>query len=289
MDLLSVMDVKMDFKSTAKILDAKPSNSNLLGLSVSKVKTFKDCKAKYRFTYIEKLPRKEWDFHIFGKFLHDVLEKYHIAKLAGDTRSNIIVMDEALQSGISVYKEKLSSSQEIECREIINQYLFKIKGEELSNEEPQVLAVEKDFNIDIDGRILLNGFIDKVQNDYDGVLHVADYKTTKNKKYIKNDFLQLKTYAYVMCLEDPSIEKVRTSYVMLRHNCESLIKEFKREEIMKMEQVFLDYADQIGVEKLWRPNTTPLCSYCDHLEVCDSGRNFTNDKKGFNKFGATDW
>jgi len=279
----------MEFKSTAKILEAKPSDSNLLGLSVSKVKTFKDCKAKYRFTYIEKLPRKEWDFHVFGKFLHDVLEKYHIAKLAGDTRSNNIVMDDALQSGISAYKEKLSSSQEAECREIINQYLQKIDGEERSNETPQVLAVEKDFNIDIDGRILLNGFIDKVQNDHDGVLHVADYKTTKNKKYIKNDFMQLKTYAYVMCLEDPSIEKVRTSYIMLRHNCESIIKEYPRKEIMKMEQVFLDYADQIGVEKLWRPNTTPLCEYCDHLGVCDAGRNFVNDKKGFNKFGATDW
>jgi CRISPR/Cas system-associated exonuclease Cas4 (RecB family) len=283
------MGVEMVFKSTAKILEAKPSDSNLLGLSVSKVKTFKDCKAKYKFTYIDKLPRKEWDFHVFGKFLHDVLEKYHLARLAGDARSNDIVMADALQSGTSVYKEKLSASQEAECREIINQYLLRLNSEETANEAPQVLAVEKDFNIDIDGRILLNGFIDKVQTDHDGIMHVADYKTTKNKKYIKNDFMQLKTYAYVMCLEDPSIERVRTSYIMLRHNCESIISEFSRKEIMKMEQVFLDYADQIGVEKLWRPNTTPLCEYCDHLETCSSGRNFINDKKGFGKFGATDW
>jgi len=283
------MGVEMEFKSTAKVLDAKPVDHNLLGLSVSKVKTFKDCKAKYKFTYIDKLPRKEWDFHVFGKFLHDVLEKYHIYKLAGDIRHNTIVMDEALASGIEAYKEKLSASQEAECRDIINQYLKKIDYEDLVEETPQVLAVEKDFNIDIDGLILLNGFIDKVQNDYDGVLHVADYKTTKNKKYIKNDFMQLKTYAYVMCLEDPSIEKVRTSYIMLRHNCESIIKEFSRNEIMKMEQVFLDYADEIRAEKLWAPKITPLCAYCDHLEVCGPGRNFTNDKKGFNKFGVTDW
>ena len=50
-----------------------------LRLSVSKTKTFLDCKAKYKFCYIEKLPRKDWDFHTFGKFCHKVLEDFHNA------------------------------------------------------------------------------------------------------------------------------------------------------------------------------------------------------------------
>ena len=64
-------------KITAKLLDDKKASAAELPLSVSKVKTFDDCKAKYRYTYIEKLPRKEWSFHIFGSFLHLVLEEFH--------------------------------------------------------------------------------------------------------------------------------------------------------------------------------------------------------------------
>ena len=46
-------------------------------LSVSKTKTFIDCKKKYNFTYILKMPRKEFAFHTLGKFCHKVLEDFH--------------------------------------------------------------------------------------------------------------------------------------------------------------------------------------------------------------------
>jgi hypothetical protein len=57
--------------------------SNTIRLSVSKTKTFLDCKAKYKYAYIEKLPRKDWDFHIFGKFCHKVLEDFHNLYITG--------------------------------------------------------------------------------------------------------------------------------------------------------------------------------------------------------------
>src|SRR5690606_31482366 len=47
-------------------------------LSVSKVKTFDSCAAKFKYSYIEKLPKKEWDFHVFGTFCHDTLENFHL-------------------------------------------------------------------------------------------------------------------------------------------------------------------------------------------------------------------
>lgn len=270
----------------ARVLLAKPEDYQSLSLSVSKTKTFKDCKAKYRFCYIEKLPRKEWDFHVFGKFLHEILERYYRKLLEGATEAPNILLSIAWKESYLGWKTKLTPVQIQEAKDICNLFL---KDLAQSKNPPTVLHVEKPFNIDIDGKILLNGFIDRVQKDADGILHVSDYKTTKNKRYLKNDYFQLQTYAFVMCLEDPSLTKVRTSYILLRHGFESIVKEFEREEIMQSEQVFLDYATQINSEKLFRPNPTRLCNYCDYIDNCDAGQKMMGKDYVSKKFGDDTW
>lgn len=268
----------------ARVLLAKPEDYQSLALSVSKAKTFKDCKAKYRFCYIEKLPRKEWDFHVFGKFLHEILERYYKKVIAGAQELPNVILSSAWKEAYVEWKPKLTSEQIQEAKEICKLFLKDLAA---SKNPPTIIDVEKPFNIDIDGKVLLNGFIDRVQIDSDGVLHVSDYKTTKNKRYLKNDFFQLQTYAFVMCLEDSSLKKVRTSYILLRHGFESIVKEFDRDEIMQSEQVFLDYANQIGAEKLFRPNPTFLCKFCDYLDTCDAGLKITGNESL--KYGTDKW
>lgn len=273
-----------DIKS--RVLLAKPEDYPSLFLSVSKTKTFKDCKAKYRFCYIEKLPRKEWDFHVFGKFLHEVLEKFYKKVLDGATEAPNVILSSSWKEAFTNWKEKLSPTQIQEAKEICILFLKDLAS---SENPPTIIHVEKPFYIDIDGKVLLNGFIDRVQVDADGVLHVSDYKTTKNKRYLKNDYFQLLTYAFVMCLEDPSLKKVRTSYILLRHGFETIVKEFERDEIMESEKVFLDYAAEIGAEKLFRPNPTRLCSYCDYIDNCDAGQKMMGKDYVSKKFGDDSW
>lgn len=269
------------------VLPAKPEEQLPLSLSVSKVKTFKDCPAKYYFGYIEKLPRKEWDFHIFGKFLHEILENHYRKILNGHTDPPNVLLTASWKEAFANWKTKLTSEQVSEAKDICSQFL---KYVATTSKQPIILGVEKDFYIDIDSKVLLNGFIDKVQLDPDGVLHVSDYKTTKNKRYLKNDYFQLLTYAFVMCLEDPKIQKVRTSYVLLRHDFETIVKEFDKKEIMSIESTFLDYANKIHAEKLFRPSPSRLCSYCDYLDHCDAGQRITGTSNSNSmKFGAESW
>ena len=109
----------------AKVLKEKPEkNISLLNISVSKAKTFKECKAKFLFTYIHKLPRKERDYHVFGKFLHEVLEKFHKMKLSGDLRPDNKIISDAMKSAFQIWKNKLNEDQLKECKEIIKQYLL---------------------------------------------------------------------------------------------------------------------------------------------------------------------
>jgi hypothetical protein len=295
---------------SAEVLESRPQNISLLTLSVSKAKTFKECQAKFKFAYIEKLPRKERDYHIFGKFLHEVLEKFHKELLNGNTDQNNIIMSKCFKSAYETFKEKLNADQIKESKEIITKYLKKLEYDKIFGKESQILSVEKEFYININDRILLNGFIDRIQLDYDNILHVGDYKTTllldkknlegmfteseKYKRY-KKDVFQLKTYAYVMMLEQPDLQEVRTSYIMLRHDFHQIDKVFKREEIMLMGDEFIKYADKIEEEKLYRPTVTPLCPYCEYAEkdICKPGFDYTEaqkEKANIGKsYGESNW
>lgn len=273
-----------------------PDDHNFFKLSVSKSKTFKDCKKKYKFTYIDKLPRKDWDFQVFGTFLHQVLENFELDIIKGYDGPDNILMKKSFKSALNMplkdgeketFKDKLTTEQKKESTEILQEFLEKRYKQKKENKLPKVLYAEKPFKIDVDGKLLINGFIDVVQRDVDGVLHVADYKTSKSKKYLKNDFMQLKTYAYAMCLEDPDLQKIRCSYVMLRFGFDSIQTEFTRDEVMVMEKEFVEYAELMKKEKLFRASPSPLCKYCDHLEICDEGMR----KQGIinSNFGETSW
>lgn len=258
--------------------------SENLRLSVSKTKTFLDCKAKYRFAYIEKLPRKDWDFHVFGKFVHKVLEDFHRIYIEGSNEPFSKIMTTVYKQAMTEYKAKMTPEARKEAYEMVEGYLKLISSEKESIKN--VLSVEKNFDFHITDHVVLNGMIDRIQLDPDGVVHVCDYKTVKNKKYLKNDFLQLLTYAYVLYSEDPTLKKIRGSYILLRHKFEYITKEFTIDEVLKIKDKYEAYANQIEEERLWRPNPTPLCNFCDYLNKCEGGKSFLN--KG-SHYGETSW
>lgn len=258
-----------------------------LRLSVSKTKTFIDCKKKFEFTYIQKLPRKEWDFHTFGKFCHKVLEDFHNAYIKRDSIEPYNVeMGKAFKAAMLEFKENMTPEMKKDCWEIIDKYLRIVTSDKKNNLSANVIDVEKNFSFDIGENIVLNGMIDRIQIDADNVIHVADYKTTKNKKYLKNDWFQLLTYAYVIISEDPSIKKVRASYILLRHDFEYITTEFSVPEIMAIKDKYLEYAQQIRNEKEYAPNPTPLCNYCDHLNICPAGKTKSYNQ---NIYGEVNW
>jgi RecB family exonuclease len=276
-------------KVTAQVLPSKDAYTGDLTLSVSKSKTFEDCKAKFKFSYIEKLPRKDWDFHIFGKYLHEVLEVFHRGIIDQPSRAtNWKRWLKTCWADCRVrWESQMTKSQIAEARDIIDTY------EDILGEEgvPSVIAVEQPFYINLNERVLLNGFIDCIQTDDDGMIHVIDYKTTKNRKYLK-DFFQLMTYAYALMVEDPSLDRVRASFVLLRHDFDFMTEEYRREDVMTIGEKFIKYADSIEQEKLWRPNPQFLCKFCDFREHCDAGTDYLVKRGVLNvtpKVGLSKW
>lgn len=255
-------------------------------VSVSKTKTFIDCKAKFKYCYIEKLPRKDWDFHVFGKFCHTVLEEFHKVYIEGSVIPYNITMGESYKKALMEYKDKMTPDMKKDCWSIIDKYLRKISIEKNNGHPANVIAVEKRFELSVGENIILNGAIDRIQIDDDNVIHVGDYKTVKNKKYLKDDFFQLLTYAYVIMSEDPTIETVRASYILLRHDFEYITTEFHKKEVMQVEQKYIDYVNQMLTETEFKPNPTILCRFCDYSAMCPEGKNMLEPSK---RYGEVSW
>jgi len=274
-------------ESLAKLLKDRPKSFPGEWLSVSKIKIFKDCPAKYKYLYVDRLPRKSFDFQILGQLAHSCLEYFYSLIKDGDVRPNNKIMTDAFKLAAKIYPQA-DTDQKKEVWVMMNNYLNKIAKDANDNTLPRVTDIEGNFYIDIDGKVLLNGFIDRVQIDADGMLHVVDYKTTKSKSYLKDDTLQLQTYAYVKCLQFPELARIRTSYMLLKHDFESIVKEYSRKQIMKIENRFLQYAKDIKAEKLWRPSIGNLCKFCDFLEICDEGKESFYKKINV-KYGESDW
>lgn len=264
---------------TSQLLKSRKEIKADLQLSVSKAKVFDECKLKYHYQYIKKLPKKERDYHILGKFVHEILENFQQTLIDFPDTDPTLLMgrcykwsaykwgDKIKKETLTVKKEKTTIHKEAKkiCQDYLNKIIYSTS---------KVTDLEKPFYLAIDGRILIIGYIDLIQIDEDGVLHVADYKTSKNKKYVKNDFFQLKTYALVMFLENPELEKIRLSYIMLRLNSEYITQEVTREDVLPVEKYFREKTDEIQEEKLWRPEPNFMCKFCDFLEHCSSGKNY---------------
>lgn len=254
-------------------------STNVFKLSVSKTKTFLECQARYRYAYVLKLPQKDNTFTIFGKFCHKVLEDFHLAYMNGSQEKYNITMSEAFRNALKEYK--LTPEMKKECWDIINEYLQIVTEHKKKNISANVLACEQRFEFNITDDLILNGAIDRIQMDDDGVIHVGDYKTVKNKKYLKDNELQLLTYAYyILFVAYPDAQKVRCSYILLRHNFEYITYEYSREEVAKVKDLYINYTQDILKETEWKTTVSGLCAFCPFLNQCEDGQKKANIYNG---------
>jgi len=251
-----------------------------LRLSVSKVKCYDSCHKKFKYTYILKTPRKEWDFYVFGKLLHKALEEFHFAYLNGSKEPFNKTMPEAFKIAKFEQQDKLKPEMAKECFQILLQYLKIVSLNKNHLLSRPIKAVEQNFELPLNDQITLVGAIDRTQIDPDQVLHVADYKTSKNKKFLENDPFQLMTYAMVLMMQDPTLQMVRASYILLRHNFEPITWTFNRDEIMKIKDKYLDYANKIINEVEYEANPSKMCRFCDFIDQCEQGQRIIGNFNG---------
>jgi RecB family exonuclease len=259
-------------------------------LSVSKTKSFSLCRRQYEFNYLLKFPKKDFDFHTTGSFCHLVLETFHQYYVDGCDLPYNAAMGNAWKVAWEKYKEKITPAMKKECWGLIDQYLRLIAENKVNF---NILACEKEFSFPITDNVILNGAIDLISLDADNTMCVGDYKTTKNLKYLKDDPFQLLVYALVLHTADPTITKVRASYIAIRHNYEKIPFEFNLQQIMGVKQKLINYAEQMKTATDFPATPNNLCNWCSFLDHCEAGKEKV--KNSFQQlhspsiFGAVDY
>ena len=129
-------------------------------LSVSKTKCFTQCRKQYEFSYVLKLPKKDRDYHTFGKFCHKVLEDFHLSLMENPNQKYHLLIADCFKKAKIEFQLGMTPEMTKECFEIINQYLKIISEQKKNNELPNVIGCEKVFKLNIGENVVLNGMID---------------------------------------------------------------------------------------------------------------------------------
>jgi RecB family exonuclease len=237
-------------------------------LSASRVKTYQQCARKYYYNYIEKLPRKDWLHFDLGTLVHGVLEYFH-ADFRTDSKRSALNLKKTMKEAFKKQRETMEKEKPLdhgillEARDLLSEYLKRMESEGIGSE---IIALEDNFRIDLSEKFGVQGYVDRIDRDQDGVLHIKDYKTNKNRKYMEP--FQLKTYGIYLLDKFPETEKFRGSYVMMRFGGMLISYDFNKEDVIKIQKKLIEYAQYISEEERWLAKPSRLCDWCDFKSPC---------------------
>lgn len=243
----------------------------ILTLSPSRIKTYQQCPRKYYYNYVAKLPRKDWAHFTLGTFVHGALEYFHADYRNDNGQLNLKgLMKEAFrQQREKMKKENIDTDLPaeilLEAKNLLAEYLKRMETIGIGSE---ILSLEEDFSLPLDEKFSVQGIVDRIDRDRDGIMHIKDYKTTKSIKYMEP--FQLQVYGIHLLEKHPDIDRFRGSYIMLRHGGKPISYDFNAEDVRRQRKTVLDYAIRITEEERWITKPGPLCSWCDFESACQT-------------------
>jgi len=147
-------------------------------LSFSQLNMFRECPYKYLHSYAHRpgrLPRFVAENALEGSLVHKVLEDW-MPDQARDWRK---LLKQAYATAINTYEnkrefEELTHEQFQGARELLEKFTAR---EDVKRVKP--IAFETPFDLTLGNGVAINGRIDRVDEDQDGVINLVDYKTTR--------------------------------------------------------------------------------------------------------------
>ncbi len=157
-------------------------------ISESKYKTFKQCKLKYRYKYVDYLPEPDeanTDALHFGSYIHKIFED----GVNIQSEKELVKLSEELRGEYKVSTDY--TGKDLIC---IKNFL------EFNKKLGETVATELSFEVELGKDIKLNGIIDRIIKGKNNTYLIIDYKTSKKEKSkieLYQD-TQLKGYTYAV-------------------------------------------------------------------------------------------
>jgi putative RecB family exonuclease len=263
--------------SPAEVQSTRVDGVDVLGaLSPSRASDFMSCPLMYRYRTIDRLPEEPSPDALRGTLVHKVLEDLF------DLPAHDRTPDQARDLLAPTWDALLETEPELaemfsdegrdvsewltSCRVVLDRYF--------TLEDPRRLEpAERELYVEalLDSRLLLRGFVDRLDIAPDGAIRVVDYKTGRSpgEWFEGKALFQMKFYALVIWRTQGVVPAMlQLVYLgngeMLRYvpdEADLLATERKVEAIWQAIRRAEDSGD-------WRPNRTRLCEWCSFQAIC---------------------
>ena len=266
-----------DLGSPAEALSTPVDGVEVLGaLSPSRAGDFLACPLLYRFRAIDKLPEPPSPDAIRGTVVHQVLEDLFDLPATDRTperaRDLLVPAWDALLEAEPQVAEMFGPEGPgvadwlTSCREVLDRYF--------TLEDPRRLEpAERELYVEavLPSRLLLRGFVDRIDISPDGLVRVVDYKTGRSPGagFEAKALFQMKFYALVIWRTRGVVPAMlQLVYLgnaeILRYvpdEADLLATERKVEAIWRA----IRQPEESGG---WRPSPSRLCAWCAHQALC---------------------
>ena len=264
-------------ESPAERVSTPVDGVDVLGaISPSRAGDFVACPLRYRFRTIDRLPEPPSPDAVRGTVVHKVLEELFDAPAADRTperAGDLLVpawaaLTEAEPSLVEMFGGEGPdlAAWLASCRTVLDRYF--------DLEDPRRLEpAERELYVEalLDSKLLLRGFVDRVDVAPDGRIRISDYKSGKapTEGFEAKAMFQLKFYALVIW----RLRGVVPSVLQLIYlgNGEILRYEPDEDDLRaterKVEAIWraIQLARETGD---WRPSPSRLCDWCSFHQYC---------------------
>jgi putative RecB family exonuclease len=245
-------------------------------LSPSRAGDFMTCPLLYRFRTIDKLPEQSSPAAVRGTVVHKVLEDLFDLPAAHRTPERAAdLLEPAWESVLAADPEiaELFGDEGpeigpwlVSCRESLERYF--------ALEDPRRLEpAEREMYVEtlLDSRLLLRGFVDRLDIAPTGEVRVVDYKTGRapGPMFEAKALFQMKFYALVLWRVRGTVPTMLQ--LIYLGNGEVLRYQPDEADLLAVERkvnalwTAIQRAAETGD---WRPKKSGLCGWCSHQSIC---------------------
>lgn len=282
-----------------KIRKPIESDKALPEFSYSKLDTYKHCPYQYQIKYIDGKYSHDTTLPLeLGSLCHYVLEQK--GKMLRDSdRVDYDSLYDILQNGTTQTDEKtrkaLLGTTQLKKKYYDTWYvpdnasgktyedklaIFKdVVKTEMENSEWTPVYFEYPFKFVYDNRIIISGFIDRIDVNNKGEYRTIDYKTSK-KVYNKSELptsMQFGIYALAILSEFNTLPVKSVYRFILIDDVQQALTDGWESRLTKALDSLLDSIDRDTAKDVFAPKPTPLCYWCNYCAKNPLAREYKHD------------
>jgi DNA helicase-2/ATP-dependent DNA helicase PcrA len=230
-------------------------------LSYSKLNTYRQCPLRYRFTYLERLPRRPRKLFRAARRIHHALMRWLTYAKAGEPRWDEVKTAYDAAWGVLQDPALAETRDYLEGLQILEEY------HAVNRERPcRPVMLEHKFSVPLGPHVLI-GALDRVDATDSGY-EVIDYKLDRELRTQETVDADLQLGLYHLALEEANgISPEALTLYFLRHNVRRTTLRTPQQSSELLRWVVATGND-IQSERRWEPCPGDHCGGCDFKAAC---------------------